>query len=83
MSTLTGESVPVDRLAEPDLDPGPLLHARDAVFSGTVCIGQRVRREESPRRAEQGLCLLGFVALADPIRPESRPRSAVATRPMR
>ena len=37
MSTLTGESVPVDRIAEPDLDPGPLLHARDAVFSGTVC----------------------------------------------
>ena len=41
MSAMTGESVPVDRLAEPDLEPGPLLHARDAVFNGAVCTAGR------------------------------------------
>lgn len=39
MSTLTGESAPVARSADaPDVS-GPLLEARDVVFSGTVCTG--------------------------------------------
>ena len=39
MSTLTGESVPVDRTTEP-ADPGvPLLQAADVIFSGTNCTG--------------------------------------------
>ncbi|MFI7341284.1 cation-translocating P-type ATPase [Streptomyces sp. NPDC050085] len=39
ISTLTGESEPVARSAD-SVDTGvPLLHARDVVFSGTVCTG--------------------------------------------
>ena len=37
MSTLTGESVPVDRSAEPADASVPLLQATDVVFSGTSC----------------------------------------------
>jgi calcium-translocating P-type ATPase len=39
LSTLTGESLPVLRSAEPLDTQGPLLEARDLVFSGTTCIG--------------------------------------------
>ncbi|MGB6164488.1 MAG: cation-transporting P-type ATPase [Pseudonocardiaceae bacterium] len=43
MSTLTGESAPVSRSADtPDVS-GPLLEARDVVFSGTVCTGGEAR----------------------------------------
>jgi magnesium-transporting ATPase (P-type) len=39
LSTLTGESQPVLRAAGLHDPPGPLLEARDLVFSGTACIG--------------------------------------------
>ena len=43
LSTLTGESAPVSRTADvPDVR-GPLLEARDVVFSGTVCTGGQAR----------------------------------------
>ena len=39
LSTLTGESQPVYRSAELRDTTGPLLEARDLVFSGTTCVG--------------------------------------------
>ncbi len=39
MSTLTGESVPVTRSADPPGGQVPLLQAADVVFSGTACTG--------------------------------------------
>ena len=39
MSPLTGESQPVFRSAEFDDASGPLLEARELVFSGTACVG--------------------------------------------
>jgi P-type E1-E2 ATPase len=39
MSTLTGESAPVDRSAGPADASVPLLQATDLVFSGTSCTG--------------------------------------------
>ena len=39
LATLTGESQPVLRTAELHDPSGPLLEARDLVFSGTACIG--------------------------------------------
>jgi calcium-translocating P-type ATPase len=39
MSTMTGESVPVDRSAGPADPSVPLLQAADVVFSGTSCTG--------------------------------------------
>jgi len=39
MSTLTGESQPVFRSSELRDTTGPLIEARDLVFSGTACIG--------------------------------------------
>jgi calcium-translocating P-type ATPase len=39
LSTLTGESVPVERSAEAVDGTLPLLQAQDVVFSGTVCTG--------------------------------------------
>jgi calcium-translocating P-type ATPase len=39
MSTLTGESQPVLRAAEFSDATGPLLEARELVFSGTSCVG--------------------------------------------
>jgi magnesium-transporting ATPase (P-type) len=39
MSTLTGESTPVERCAGAPDQGGPLLSAPDLVFSGTVCTG--------------------------------------------
>jgi calcium-translocating P-type ATPase len=39
MSTLTGESQPVYRAAEFADATGPLLDARELVFSGTACVG--------------------------------------------
>ncbi|MFJ9610397.1 cation-translocating P-type ATPase [Kitasatospora sp. NPDC101176] len=39
LSALTGESVPVFRSAEFTEGPGPLLDARDLLFSGSVCTG--------------------------------------------
>jgi calcium-translocating P-type ATPase len=39
LSTLTGESQPVYRSAELVDTEGPLLEARDLVFSGTTCVG--------------------------------------------
>ena len=43
MSTLTGESEPVDRNAETEDTGVPLLEARDLVFSGTNCIEGEAR----------------------------------------
>ncbi|HEV3359248.1 MAG TPA: cation-transporting P-type ATPase [Pseudonocardiaceae bacterium] len=43
MSTLTGESSPVARAADTPDASGPLLEARDVVFSGTVCTGGEAR----------------------------------------
>ncbi len=39
LSTLTGESLPAFRSSEPDDRRGPLLEARDLLFSGTTCTG--------------------------------------------
>jgi magnesium-transporting ATPase (P-type) len=39
LSALTGESLPVNRSAEPAEATGSLLDAADLVFSGTTCIG--------------------------------------------
>ncbi len=43
MSTLTGESMPVLRAAEPVDRHGPRLAARELVFSGTSCTGGEAR----------------------------------------
>jgi len=43
MSTLTGESQPVLRSAEYADATGPLLEARELVFSGTACVGGQAR----------------------------------------
>ncbi|GAA4833733.1 cation-transporting P-type ATPase [Kitasatospora terrestris] len=43
LSALTGESVPVFRSAEDTDNPGPLLDARDLVFSGAACTGGQAR----------------------------------------
>ena len=43
LSTLTGESQPVYRSAEFVDTTGPLVEARDLVFSGTTCIGGEAR----------------------------------------
>ncbi|MEU8238993.1 cation-transporting P-type ATPase [Actinoplanes missouriensis] len=37
LSALNGESVPAVRSPDPDIVPGPLLEARELVFSGTSC----------------------------------------------
>ncbi|MET0415329.1 MAG: HAD-IC family P-type ATPase [Actinoplanes sp.] len=39
LSTVTGESMPVTRSAEPTAVTGSLLNAHDLVFSGTTCTG--------------------------------------------
>jgi calcium-translocating P-type ATPase len=39
LSTLTGESLPLLRAADPFDTHGPILEARDVVFSGTNCTG--------------------------------------------
>ena len=39
LSTLTGESLPLLRTADPFTTNGPILEARDLVFSGTNCTG--------------------------------------------
>jgi len=39
LSTLTGESLPLLRKADPFTTNGPILEARDLVFSGTSCTG--------------------------------------------
>ena len=39
LSTLTGESLPLLRTADPFDTHGPILEARDLVFSGTSCTG--------------------------------------------
>lgn len=39
LSALTGESLPTTRSAEPTSATGPLMEARDLVFSGTTCTG--------------------------------------------
>ncbi len=43
LSTLTGESAPVSRSADTPDVTGPLLEARDVVFSGTTCTGGEAR----------------------------------------
>jgi magnesium-transporting ATPase (P-type) len=43
LSTLTGESLPASRSAELTDTRGPLLDARDLVFSGTTCTGGEAR----------------------------------------
>jgi magnesium-transporting ATPase (P-type) len=43
LSTLTGESMPAYRSADLDDRAGPVLEARDLLFSGTTCIGGDAR----------------------------------------
>lgn len=43
LSMLSGESVPVTRSAELLDTSGPLIEARDLVFSGTACVGGEAR----------------------------------------
>ena len=43
LSTLTGESQPVYRAAEFHDPAGPLIEARNLVFSGTTCLGGQAR----------------------------------------
>jgi len=43
MSALTGESVPAGRAADAEVVPGPLLEARELVFSGTACTAGQAR----------------------------------------
>ena len=43
MSALNGESVPAGRAADAAVVPGPLLEARELVFSGTACTGGQAR----------------------------------------
>ena len=43
LSTLNGESAPAIRLADAADESGPLLAARDLVFSGTACTGGEAR----------------------------------------
>ncbi|MBB3101093.1 calcium-translocating P-type ATPase [Actinoplanes campanulatus] len=43
LSTLNGESLPVVRAADPEHVPGPLLEARELVFSGTSCTAGQAR----------------------------------------
>ncbi|GAA4607541.1 calcium-translocating P-type ATPase [Actinoplanes octamycinicus] len=43
LSALNGESAPAIRAADPDLVPGPLLEARELVFSGTSCTAGQAR----------------------------------------
>jgi calcium-translocating P-type ATPase len=43
LSSLNGESVPATRTADTELVPGPLLEARELVFSGTSCTAGQAR----------------------------------------
>ncbi|MEU4689952.1 cation-transporting P-type ATPase [Actinoplanes sp. NPDC023714] len=43
LSALTGESVPVVRTPDTEVVPGPLLQARELVFSGTSCTAGQAR----------------------------------------
>ncbi|WIN00566.1 cation-transporting P-type ATPase [Actinoplanes oblitus] len=43
LSALNGESAPAVRTADGDLVPGPLLEARELVFSGTSCTAGQAR----------------------------------------
>jgi calcium-translocating P-type ATPase len=43
MSALNGESVPAGRAADANVVPGPLLEARELVFSGTTCTAGQAR----------------------------------------
>jgi calcium-translocating P-type ATPase len=43
LSTLNGESLPAVRTADTDHVPGPLLEARELVFSGTSCTAGQAR----------------------------------------
>jgi calcium-translocating P-type ATPase len=43
LSTLNGESVPAIRVADTEHVPGPLLEARELVFSGTTCTAGQAR----------------------------------------
>ncbi|WP_127508531.1 cation-translocating P-type ATPase [Actinoplanes solisilvae] len=43
LSALNGESMPATRAADTDLVPGPLLEARELVFSGTSCTAGQAR----------------------------------------
>jgi calcium-translocating P-type ATPase len=43
LSALNGESVPADRAADADVVPGPLIEARELIFSGTACVAGQGR----------------------------------------
>ncbi len=43
LSTLTGESLPAYRSTDQHADAGPVLEARDLLFSGTTCTGGEAR----------------------------------------
>ncbi|GAA0504814.1 magnesium-transporting ATPase [Paractinoplanes deccanensis] len=43
LSALNGESVPAVRTADAELAPGPLLEARELIFSGTSCTAGQAR----------------------------------------
>ncbi|GIF23359.1 calcium-translocating P-type ATPase [Actinoplanes tereljensis] len=43
LSALNGESVPAGRAADAEVVPGPLLEARELIFSGTACVAGQGR----------------------------------------
>ena len=79
MSTLTGESVPVERAGRASADVHlPPLEARDLVFSGTACTGgeaqaRRVRdRDEHRARPDRRAVASGSSASESPLERQVR-----------
>jgi calcium-translocating P-type ATPase len=71
LSTLTGESQPVLRSAELRDVHGPLLEARDVVFSGTSCVGGEARALVTATGMQTELGRIA--ALTERVRPEPSP----------
>ncbi len=71
LSTLTGESQPVYRAAGSDGKAGPVVEARDLVFSGTTCVGGEARAVvfATGMRTELGR----IAALSEGVEPEPSP----------
>ncbi len=71
LSTLTGESQPVYRSSEELDSEGPLVHARELVFSGSACIGGSAKALviATGMRTELGR----IAALSERLRPEPSP----------
>ena len=71
LSTLTGESQPVYRSAEFVDETGPVLEARDVVFSGSSCVGGEARAlvVTTGMQTELGR----IAALTERVKPEPSP----------